>query len=217
MKHKITLFTAAFSLLYAHGVIYGMEQDRDSIMKQIEAKTNELQTQHKMGNHDKCDELLKKDIIPAGGRYRTLSARIEEPSIMRTMNDPYNSLITILHAKYDNKYQDTALTNHSLHHLRVNKKSREEQRRQIEKSCQVLDVQDETITANFFLIAPNDLQFCKKHISKIKNIIETSSQNKCLITPLQYDPNNFKCGEVIFTLYPDKAELKIGDLIYTIL
>ncbi|HEX4068504.1 MAG TPA: hypothetical protein VHX42_00240 [Candidatus Babeliales bacterium] len=234
MKHNTTLLITALSLMYAHGFIHGMEQDLDSIKKQIETNqariTKQLPLEERQKllqeNYKLLESLVNKSlpknetfIIPSPNQHYVSSSQIEQPSIIRTIND--DSLITILHVKYDNKYQYTALTNFSLFHV-ILEENQEKQQHKIKESCQQvlqdLAANSKVIAANFFLITsddPNGLEFYKEHISSIKNIIKTNLENMTKITTLEYDHKNFKYGDIILTLCPDTAKLKIGNITHT--
>jgi hypothetical protein len=235
MKHKITLFVAAFSLLYTHGVMHGMEKNPKAKMKPVTDLWAEQDTQYKLRNSEKTNELQKKIekeqrnllyakinrhlgenetyILSNHSKNVFSSSKTKLPSIIKTNNSLFGSLITILQTKYANQYQYTAMTNFELQHLIGNENNQKRQQHKIEKSCQqALQGQESNIVgANFFIIAPQNVSFCKNYICELKNIVKTKLENISKITAIHYDHKNFMTGEVIVTLHPDTSELKIGD------
>jgi hypothetical protein len=233
-NHSILLFVI-FALINSNALLHGMEENFEAIMKPVTDLWAEQDTQFRSENYEKVHELQKKidkeqrnllyaEIKKHLGENETYilanhsknifsSSETKLPSIIKTNNSLFSSLITILQTKYANQSQYAAMTNFELQQLIGNENNQKKQQHKIEKSCQqALQGQDSNIVGtNFFIIAPQNVSFCKNYICELKNIVKTKLENISKITAIHYDHKNFMTGEVIVTLHPDTSELKIGD------
>src|SRR5579863_3221988 len=239
MKNYNLLMFAIFACISSHTFLHGMEeQDLNSIMKPVTDLWAEQDTQFKLGNYEKTHELQKKIekeqrnllyakinkhlpkneiyVLSNHGKDIFSFSETELPSIIKTNNSVLSSVITILQAKYANQYQYAAMTNFELQNLIVNEENKKKQQHKIEKSCQqALQGQESNIVAaNFFIIAPQNRDFCKTYVHELKNIVKTKLENISRIRAIYYDHTNFKNGEVKVTLHPDTTELKVGDFVH---
>jgi len=210
-------------------------------MKPVTDLWAEQDMQYQLGNSEKVKELQKK-ITKEQNRLIIMSKRLlanetyvlidnahhivsssetNYPLIIKTNNDLLRSLITVLHARYDNNNQYAAITNYSLGNLITSERHKDAQQGEIKKSCQhILQKQNEgnkIVRANFFVITSNlsessQQEYCSEHTNELRNIIKTELENICKITTLHYEHKEFKDEEVIATLYPKKANLNIGYL-----
>jgi hypothetical protein len=234
MKNYNLLMFAIFACISSHTFLHGMEeQDLNSIMKPFNDLCEEQEIQFRSGNYEKTHELQKtieKEqrnllyakinkhlpnnetyVVANHSKYIFSFSETKSPSIIKTNNSVLSSVITILQTKYAT-YQYTAMTNFELQNLIGNEKNKKKQQHKIEKSCQrALQGESNIVAANFFIIAPQNVDFCKTYICELKNIVKTKLENMSKITAIHYDHANFGKGEVKVTLHSDTAELKIGD------